>query len=210
MTKILPCKFPAVPLRFQILLGLACGFLDFAAARLRELLGIPLYLDTIFTMFASFFGLAGGLISGAVYHVVLAIAGLLSSSGSFYPEHLLWMICSLTIPIVFRLFMRRGKDVSWTDMLFILIIISVLIAFEGGIIARVLYGATGNYQEPPELTPSYFPLIIAGIKYELAVFLVRLPASLIDKTISLAVSFALCLGAQKVLRRKTARAEIEE
>ena len=80
----------------------------------EESFKIPLFLDTVFTMLASFYGPAAGCIAAFLCHLF----GLLFDTNS----NLLWMICSLTIVLVIRLFSRNGKPVSWAGIVWILIL----------------------------------------------------------------------------------------
>ena len=105
MNRLFPRTFPASSIKVQLVLGILCGVLNYLLIVIREFFKIPLFLDTVFTMLASFYGPAAGCIAAFLCHLF----GLLFDTNS----NLLWMICSLTIVLVIRLFSRNGKPASW-------------------------------------------------------------------------------------------------
>ena len=183
----------------QLVLGILCGVLNYLLIVIREFFKIPLFLDTVFTMLASFYGPAAGCIAAFLCHLF----ALLFDTNS----NLLWMICSLTIVLVIRLFSRNGKPVPWTGIVWILILTVVLITVEGTIIASLLYFTGADYLEPSSLSTSVFVLLTSGVSYFAVAFLVRLPVNLIDKTVSLILALLVYFLAAKIRRLYSKRKE---
>ena len=157
MNRLFPRAFPASSIKVQLVLGILCGVLNYLLIVIREFFKIPLFLDTVFTMLASFYGPAAGCITAFLCHL---FAFLFDTN-----SNLLWVICSLTIVLVIRLFSRNGKPVSWTGIVWILILTVVLITVEGTIIASLLYFTDADYLEPSSLSTSVFVLLASGVSY---------------------------------------------
>ena len=199
MNRLFPRTFPTSSIKVQLVLGILCGVLNYLLIVIREFFKIPLFLDTVFTMLASFYGPAAGCIAAFLSHLF----ALLFDTNS----NLLWMICSLTIVLVIRLFSRNGKPVSWTGIVWILILTVVLITVEGTIIASLLYFTGADYLEPSSLSTSVFVLLTSGVSYFAVAFLVRLPVNLIDKTVSLILALLVYFLAAKIRRLYSKRKE---
>lgn len=199
MNRLFPRTFPASSIKVQLVLGILCGVLNYLLIVIREFFKIPLFLDTVFTMLASFYGPVAGCIAAFLSHLF----ALLSDTNS----NLLWVICSLTIVLVIRLFSRNGKPVSWAGIVWILILTVVLITVEGTIIASALYFTGADYLEPSSLSTSVFVLLTSGVSYFAVAFLVRLPVNLIDKTVSLILALLVYFLAAKIRRLYSKRKE---
>ena len=203
MNRLFPRAFPASSIKVQLVLGILCGVLNYLLIVIREFIReffkIPLFLDTVFTMLASFYGPAAGCIAAFLCHL---FAFLFDTN-----SNLLWVICSLTIVLVIRLFSRNGKPVSWTGIVWILILTVVLITVEGTIIASLLYFTDADYLEPSSLSTSVFVLLASGVSYFAVAFLVRLPVNLIDKTVSLILALLVYFLAAKIRRLYSKRKE---
>ena len=54
----------------QVLLGIGFGLLNHLVYFLQSFNPVPLYMDTLFTVTASFFGAVSGVIAAALYHIL--------------------------------------------------------------------------------------------------------------------------------------------
>lgn len=182
--------FPATTFKTQLILGTLCGILNYALLLIREFFQIPLFLDTVFTMFASLYGLVAGCLAAYLCHLFTSLLDI--------NTNIIWTICSLTIVLIFRFFFGKRKKVSWIDIICVIILTVVLITIEGTIIATALAVSGSDYLEPSSLSTSIFTLLASGMPYFTAAFLVRLPVNLIDKTVSLIFSLMLYFLISKI------------
>ncbi|MBQ6027972.1 MAG: hypothetical protein IJL24_00385, partial [Treponema sp.] len=78
-------------LKWQLSLGIVFALLNIAVNYLQNFNPVPLYMDTIFTISASFFGGVCGVISALLYHITTTVIYAKVPLWS-----LVWAICSLT------------------------------------------------------------------------------------------------------------------
>lgn len=103
-----------ISLKWQIPLGILFGLLNHGVYFLQSFNPVPLYMDTLFTVTASFFGPVSGVLAAVLYHILYLF---------IYPNvalsSLVWSICSLSIVLIISL---EGAIIftilnSWTDFI---------------------------------------------------------------------------------------------
>ena len=104
---------------FQILLGLAFGLMNLCPHYFNSHFQLPLYMDTIFTVTASFFSLTAGLVCAAVFHIVSVF------SYHFSPYSLFWSICSFSIVFIIRFYVSRKEKIGLIDIVFLIFLIYI-------------------------------------------------------------------------------------
>ena len=129
-----------------------------------DVLHIPLFMDTIFTVAITFYyGLAPGLVVAVLYNVLAAIVRLERGIG-FQPFNMLFGICGALIALVTWIFARRKAEfkISATITCLYLVLIalcsSFVVIFSSGIIdfVRLSYFDTPDMVAPiREFTESF-------------------------------------------------------
>lgn len=167
------------PLTTQIIIGLLSALLEFLTVVVNaNFLRIPLYLDCIWTCAASFICPLSGIICGIFYHFPVKI----------FLHHdwpsLFFIICSLSVVLCVRVFMRYKKNLPFV-LSFIMLIFSMtfLISIEGGIIYNINYEHF-NYIETSPDNSFIYSFFIRGIPFLLSGIMGRIPVNLLDKTIA--------------------------
>lgn len=175
---------------------------------LRNLVGVPLFLDTILTMTLTFYG---GLFWGAATG---ALTNLILHSVFFYGwAHYLYTLCNVAVAVVTALFVRRfpaelsiaapEKTFSASrrlqklmERVIVLALLSfalcVAISVLGGIFAAVI---TVFYSAPPASIDPETPFKLALIRRNLPGIIVeigsRIPINILDRLVSSFAGFAL-------------------
>ena len=180
------------PLKWQILLGIVFAALELGANYLQRFNPIPLYMDTTFTIASSFFGGVSGLITAAVYQVA---ANLLYVK-SFVA--LAWALCSLTIVLIIRVYIKIRKKIEVPDLILLVFLISLIISLEGATIFTVLNGLTG-YNEDSQVKFMYEFLSSNRVSEFISALLPRIPVNLLDKAISVTVGYLSFRGVKRVI-----------
>ena len=129
-----------------------------------DLLHIPLFMDTIFTVAITFYyGLAPGLVVAVLYNVLAAIVRLERGIG-FQPFNMLFGICGALIALVTWIFARRKAEfkinatITCLYLLLIALCSSFVVIFSSGIIdfVRLSYFDTPDMVAPiREFTESF-------------------------------------------------------
>ena len=171
------------PLKWQILLGLIFTALNLGVKYLQNFNPIPLYMDTIFTITASFFGLFSGLICAILYHISCTLIF------HFDASTLVWVICSLTIVIIIRIYIKIQKKIEVPDLILLVFLISLIISFEGATIFTFLNVFT-DYNEDSQVKFMYALLSSNSISVFISALLPRVPVNIIDKAISVSIGWA--------------------
>ena len=177
-------------IKLQILLGAVFGLLNYGVNLLQETFNpVPLYMDTLFTVAASFFGAASGVICAATHHAMSSAlrAHTLSSFS--------WSICSFTIVLIIRLFVRwHNKNVKKEpevfELLILIFIVVIAISFEGALIFTILHAAV-QYREDSQARQMYLLLSRNNIPVFVSALLPRLPINILDKGICVSLGY-LC------------------
>lgn len=183
------------PLLFQIIIGLVCALLNLALCSIQDYYPIPLFMDTVFTVTASLFGAVSGLIAAFLFHLF----SMLEHSNP--PSDLTWSICSLTVVLIVRLYIRKRNikqtALDFFDILLLLIIIAIIISIEGAIIFTILR-ALVEYRETAQVRTFYLYLLRFDIPVFLSAFIPRIPVNLLDKGICVTIGLFCYKGLCKI------------
>lgn len=148
-----------------------------------RLLGLPIYLDSVFTVAVTLFaGLLPGLATAFFYSLV---SGLLLQYDGF---QVLFSLCGMATALLTWLIAGRGKkEPSVFDLSILALLATVANSVIGGIISIALHGGRG--QAPGD--PLVAGMIMQGIPAQFAAILTRIPLNLIDLTIAAFVGYGL-------------------
>ena len=180
------------PLKWQIPLGLIFVALNVGVNYLQNFNPIPLYMDTIFTIAASFFGLFSGLICAILYHISCTLIF------HFDASTLVWVICSLTIVIIIRIYIKIRKKIEIPDLILLVFLISLIVSLEGATIFTLLNIFTG-YNEDSQVKFMYALLSSNSISVFISALLPRVPVNILDKAISVSIGWACYKGIGKLI-----------
>lgn len=168
-----------LPLYVQIIIGFAFASMEFLTVVVNYIfLKLPLYFDCIWTCAASFFCPLSGIICAICYHFPVII--LLHHD---WPS-LIFIICSLTVVLCVRVFLRYKKNLPFIlSFIMLIFTMSFIISIEGGIIYNINYEhfAYSEYSPDNSFIYSFF---IRGIPFLLSGILGRIPVNLLDKSIA--------------------------
>lgn len=196
----------------QCAAGIAAGFLNLLLSSTAIKLHVPLFMDTLFTVAASCFGWASGIVAAVASHIV----GFLSDGYSLTKDfpNLLYFFCSLTIVagvrlVLFRKPLNAGK-VNPIDMLFLSIVLAFVISVEGGLFYvilvqnnRVSTDIIGNRA----VTSLIYSFVTKNIPMLVASPLASLPVNLVDKTVAVFGGYGIFALLQKMLSQRKSRNE---
>lgn len=180
------------PLKWQIPLGLIFTALNLGVKYLQNFNPIPLYMDTIFTITASFFGLFSGLICAILYHISCTLIF------HFDASTLVWVICSLTIVIIIRIYIKIRKKIEIPDLFLLMFLISLIVSLEGATIFTLLNVFTG-YREDSQVKFMYALLSSNSISVFISALLPRVPVNILDKAISVSIGCVCYKGIGKII-----------
>lgn len=183
--------FPKFPFLFQIVLGLVCGGLTFLASFFQQLALIPLYLDTIFTSTASFFGLFSGLVSAIFYHALCIFLWKQNFT------NFIWVLCSITLVFIIRLYIRKKTKIFPMDIINLIFLNAVIISIEGALIFTILHILV-NYNEDSSVRTMYLMLVRSNISLFESALLPRIPVNILDKGLSIAGGYFSFIGIKKL------------
>lgn len=177
----------------QVLIGVACGLLELFADFLQEHFNpVPLFMDTLFTVTASFFGGIAGIISAMLFHVLNKV---LYSRTLFY---LLWIVVSLTIVLLIRIFIRVRREYTAIDIVLLSFIVGIAISAEGALIFSMLH-IFADYHEDAPVRQMYLFLKSNGLPLFICALLPRVPINLLDKGICVPLGFLVYTGARRFI-----------
>ena len=180
------------PLKWQIPLGLIFVALNVGVNYLQNFNPIPLYMDTIFTITASFLGLFSGLICAILYHISCTLIF------HFDASTLVWVICSLTIVIIIRIYIKIRKKIEIPDLFLLVFLISLIVSLEGATIFTLLNVFTG-YNEDSQVKFMYALLSSNNISAFISALLPRVPVNILDKAISVSIGWVCYKGIGKII-----------
>ncbi len=180
-------------LKWQIPLGIIFACLNIGINYLQNYNPVPLYMDTIFTITASFFGGICGLISGLLYHITTTIIYAKVPLWS-----LVWAICSLTIVLIIRIYIKVRQKIEITDLILLVFLISLIVSIEGATIFTVLNVFTG-YKEDSQVKFMYALLSGNSISVFISALLPRVPVNILDKAISICIGWLSYNGVKKLV-----------
>lgn len=180
-------------LKWQIPLGIIFACLNIGVNYLQNFNPVPLYMDTIFTISASFFGGICGIISGLLYHITTTI---IYSKVPLWS--LVWAICSLTIVLIIRVYIKIRKKIEIPDLILLVFLISLIVSIEGATIFTVLNVFTG-YNEDSQVKFMYALLSSNSISVFISAWLPRVPVNILDKAISICIGWLSFKGFKKLI-----------
>ena len=196
----------------QCAAGIVAGFLNLLLCSAAIKLHLPLFMDTLFTVTASCFGWAGGIVAAVASHIV----GFLSDGYSLPKDvpNLLYFFCSLTIVagvrmVLFRKPQNAGRA-NPLDMLFLSIVLAFVISVEGGLFYvmlvqsnRVSADIIGNRA----VSSLIYTFVTKNIPMLVASPLASLPVNLVDKTIAVFGGYGIFMLLQKTMFQQKSRSE---
>lgn len=177
----------------QIILGIIFSILNCVVGILRQE-GLPLYVDCIFTVSASFFGVPCGMICGILLHLISIFL-----FGHPYSE-IIFILCSYSVVFVIRFYFRDKQKPNYLDLFILSFFLALLISLEGALLFAIAYKLF-SYTEM--IQSKYFTYILIRQNFSLLVssFLSRVPINLIDKTISVFVGYGTFILTQKLIKK---------
>ena len=182
------------PLKIQISLGIVFAFLNLLLHFLNRFNPVPLYADTLFTVTAAFSGLTSGLICAVLSHILFFLAY------HFGAESLFWMICSLSVVAIIRLYLKRRNVIEVADIILLIFLIALLVSFEGTFIFMIL-NTLSNYDEDSQIRFMYTFLSSSNIPTFISALLPRVPVNILDKGICVPLGYLCYRGVAKILKK---------
>ncbi len=183
----------AYSLKWQLPLGIVFALLNIAVNYLQNFNPVPLYMDTIFTISASFFGGVCGVISALLYHIATTVIYAKVPLWS-----LVWAICSLTIVLIIRVYIKIRKKIEITDLILLVFLISLIVSVEGATIFTFLNVFTG-YKEDSQVKFMYALLSSNSVSVFISALLPRVPVNILDKAISVCIGWLCFSGVSKII-----------
>lgn len=155
-------------------------FNSFFAGANFQIIGLPLFLDTIGTLVSTaLFGLVPGLITAFVTHLLPFVFSFL------VPGYFPWVVCSGSSVLLLWLFMRNGLFHNLIHLVIVILCITLANAITGAIVAVFFY--SGITDHPVDYLVTGFLSI--GHNLVSAAFWARIPLNLIDKTLAVVITF---------------------
>jgi len=147
-------------------------------------LQLPLFLDTIGTLVAAAaFGALPGAVTAIVTHLSVEVVH------GFYMEMLPWVGVNIASAVVMGIMVQRGRFSTPVDAVAAIVLITLVNAVLGAIIAAVIFtGGTGHQVD--YLVSSF---IAIGQNLTSASFWARLPMNVIDKGIAVLIAYLVKL-----------------
>lgn len=187
-------SFPKFSILFQIVFGFVFAGLNFLITLIQSFEIIPLYLDTIFTATASFFGVLCGFVSATVYHSLCII---------IWKEELvkfIWALCSYSLVLIIRIYIRKKTKLALVDIINLIFLNAVIISIEGALIFSILHIVV-NYKEDSSVRTMYLILIKNHVSVFISSLLSRIPVNILDKGISVVGGYFSYLGIRKLYNK---------
>lgn len=193
-----------------MLLGAVCGALNFGATMLAQLLGIPLFSDTIFTVTASCFGSLSGIVAGFVYHLVVVIYAY---GTNFYahPADMAFFVCSLTIVLSVRILLGKKWRVTVLSLLVLAMVLALVISAEGGLLYTLLFSFDAYHKgiDNQAVSTLIYVFLTQQVPILASATLARIPVNLVDKLIAVFAGWylAVALNAKRQNKQKRSKKE---
>ena len=188
-------QFSKTSLVKQILIGIICSALEFGLYYMYQNLfnPIPLYMDTLFTTAASFFGSVSGCICALLFHTITVFF-------FGYPLYnYAWAICSLSVVLIIRLYIRLRKKTEVLDIVLLVFIIALAISIEGALIFTILNFAV-SYAEDSQVRFMFAFLSKNNLSTFISALLPRVPVNILDKGICVTLGYFCSKGIKKLLK----------
>lgn len=166
------------PVWIEILAGALCAVLNSALSFAAGKLGLPLFLDTVFTVTAAFFGWWSALVDLLGFCV---FSEILIDKWQF--SSILFSLCVLEMILVVRLYMRNKTKITGLHLVVMAAISTIIISFTGGVIATVCFSLF-DYEEMKSTGFITYILLRQNVPLLISSFLSRVPINCVDKLIS--------------------------
>ena len=163
-------------------------------SKMAEGLSLPIFNDTLFTVLASFFGWTAGITSALGYHILFCLFIQKGFSG------FLFVICSLSMVLIVRLYIKNKETLSLMDFVFMIFISALVISFEGGLIFVFVFNQF-DFKETVEVNKITYILIRQQIPLLISSWLSRIPVNLLDKTLAVLAGGYGAIGLGKLFMR---------
>ena len=185
----------------QIALGIAAGFLETATAHYFQPV-IPLYMDSIWNIAASFCSLASGIACGIVFQIAVIVLGFSN------PSSLVFTVCSITVSLLVRVFVRYWPSLinltqKILSIIILIIALALSISLEGGLLYILIFDAT-RYGELSTTNSFVYSFFMQGFPYAFSAIVGRIPVNLADKALAVLLGggiFSLFKIAENKIRR---------
>ncbi len=178
--------FKKYPLWFECVSGLLFGGLNFILSIFFRNMDSTFFMDTIFTVTASFVGWWSGILSVLSF----ALISVLTSTVEARLVNFLFGITVLSMVFIIRLVYHKKERVSMISLLYVYVLSVFFISFFGAIVAIFAFSRF-EYLDLNNLR--YITLLFSKqhISPLLSAFLARLPVNGIDKLIAVMVGFGV-------------------
>lgn len=186
----------SLSLKYQILLGLFFALCNLALNFLNQVkpdFSIPLYMDTLFTVSASFFGLISGLICAVIYHLACTLVN------HYELATLSWTICSVSVVVIIRLYILKRPEIHISDIILLIFLNALVISLEGAFIFTVL-NLIAEYKEDSQIRFMYGLLSANNVPVFISALLPRVPVNILDKGICVSLGYLAYIGINKILK----------
>ena len=192
----------------QCAIGLAAGVLNLLFCSAAIALKLPLFMDTLFTVTASCFGWAGGIVAAVSFHAIkFAVHGQTSPR---YLPNMVFFLCSLTVVICVRLMLFRKSADGTAErggskplrLLILGIVLALAISFEGGLFYAAIISRTKHILENHAVNMLLYPLMTQNVPIPASSTLISIPVNLVDKTIAVFGGYGVYALLRKAGRRK--------
>jgi len=178
--------FKKYPLWFECVSGLLFGGLNFILSIFFRNMNSTFFMDTIFTVTASFVGWWSGILSVLSF----ALISVLTSTEEARLVNFFFGITVLSMVFIIRLVYHKKERVSMISLLYVYVLSVFFISFFGAIVAIFAFSRF-EYLDLNNLR--YITLLFSKqhISPLLSAFLARLPVNGIDKLIAVMVGFGV-------------------
>lgn len=166
------------PLWIEILAGALCAVLNSLCSFVAGKLGLPLFLDTVFTVTAAFFGWRAALVDLLGFCVISEIL-----IDKWQVSSILFSLCVLEVILVVRLYMRKKDKITSLHLVVMAAISTLIISFTGAVIATICFSLF-DYEEMKSTGFITYILLRQDIPLLISTFLARVPINCVDKLIS--------------------------
>lgn len=171
---------------FQLAVGILAGFLNYIFSSSMLKLGVPLFMDTIFTATASCFGIVCGIVTAISSHIVSFVI-----AGFSFPEeasNMIFVFCSLTVVLGMRILIhlseKREFPVSPLHLFALGIMMALVISIEGAFFYVLLLKYSEYVIDNKAVSTLIYTLITQKISLIASSTLARIPVNMVDKLIA--------------------------
>ena len=174
------------PLWFELVFGIVCGILNSAFSTFFGNIGFPLFMDTIFSVTASFVGWWSGILSV----IIFTLLSVLKTEPGLKFVSALFCLSVLAMCFIIRLVFRKKERITFLPLLLTYAFCVLFVSLIGGLVSTYAF----NRFDYPDFysiryitfifTKQHIPLIASS-------FLSRIPVNAMDKLISVFAGFGL-------------------